>query len=335
MTELDRLLASMAATAGDYRADEGLALMTPKHIHKWVRQFDDEVQIPILREMDHVLKRTYCSKSAVQNFFADTVIKEPKIAGDNPRDFWQRARLLDIQQRGHSQKEILSLLKQEAQKQHGFTPGDNAGDDVFVYLDDALFTGKHAGDDIVKWLKDDAPAKGIVHIIVMVSHKFGEFKCNERLKEEAKNNGKAVRFVFWAARRYENRKQYRNQSTVLWPVHIPLEIKEHLGGTGEFSHQPRKAQGTLPPNAPFSSEEGRQLLENQLLVAGANLRSARRDMKDMMCPLGFSYFPPGFGSLTVTYRNCPNNCPLALWWGVDNAWHPLFPRKINTWEFTT
>jgi hypothetical protein len=36
----------------------------------------------------------------------------------------------------------------------------------------------------------------------------------------------------------------------------------------------------------------------------------------------------GFGSLIVTYRNCPNNAPLALW--VDHPWYPLFPRTTNT-----
>ena len=36
----------------------------------------------------------------------------------------------------------------------------------------------------------------------------------------------------------------------------------------------------------------------------------------------------GFGSLVVTFRNCPNNAPLALWAG--DPWYPLFPRRTNT-----
>jgi hypothetical protein len=35
----------------------------------------------------------------------------------------------------------------------------------------------------------------------------------------------------------------------------------------------------------------------------------------------------GFGSTIVTFRNCPNNAPLAFWAG--DPWYPLFPRKIN------
>lgn len=32
--------------------------------------------------------------------------------------------------------------------------------------------------------------------------------------------------------------------------------------------------------------------------------------------------------LILTYRNCPNNAPLAFW--VDAPWYPLFPRTTNT-----
>ena len=343
------MLASMVSTVGDYRADEGLALMTPEHIHKWVSQFDGEVQIPILREMDHVLKKTYCSKSAVQNFFADEIIQKPEIVGGNPRDFWQRTRLLDIQQRGHSQKEILSLFRRETPKRHGFTPGSHAADDAFVYLDDGLFTGKLAGDDLSAWIGEYAPARGVVYIITMVSHASGKRKCIERLSAEATNNNKSIRFEMLEKQLYYNYKSYPNLSTVLWPSHIPPDIKDknHLGGMDKYPLIFRDAQGAPPRKSPFSSEAGRQLLEDQFLRAGAKLRAACKDPKTMICPLGFSYFAPGFGALTVTYRNCPNNCPLALWWGTTNsgtevqqnappgAWYPLFPRKINTWEFST
>lgn len=36
----------------------------------------------------------------------------------------------------------------------------------------------------------------------------------------------------------------------------------------------------------------------------------------------------GFGSLIVTFSNCPNNAPLAFW--VDSPWYPLFPRATNS-----
>jgi hypothetical protein len=39
----------------------------------------------------------------------------------------------------------------------------------------------------------------------------------------------------------------------------------------------------------------------------------------------------GFGSVIVTFRNCPNTCPLPFWAG--DPWYPLFPRSTNTDAF--
>ena len=70
------------------------------------------------------------------------------------------------------------------------------------------------------------------------------------------------------------------------------------------------------------------------MLAGASIRESCASLSDKMKPLGFGDYGIGFGSMIVTYRNCPNNAPLALWWGVDGAkqsrrWVPLFPRKGN------
>jgi hypothetical protein len=65
------------------------------------------------------------------------------------------------------------------------------------------------------------------------------------------------------------------------------------------------------------------------------IRSFSQNPSPSLRPLGFGPFGVGFGSLFVTYRNCPNNAPLALWWGDPDAdpshpfskWRPLVPRK--------
>lgn len=85
----------------------------------------------------------------------------------------------------------------------------------------------------------------------------------------------------------------------------------------------------------FSSETGRQLLEEQFLLAGMRIRSFCKNPSQILRPLGFSPFGLGFGSMIATFRNCPNNAPLALWWGDPDAhaghpfrnWYPLLPRK--------
>ena len=63
------LVKSIASTIVDYRAGE-IDAPTPKHVENWIEQFDDEVQEPILEELDHVLKRTYMPKAAVQEFLS-------------------------------------------------------------------------------------------------------------------------------------------------------------------------------------------------------------------------------------------------------------------------
>lgn len=79
----------------------------------------------------------------------------------------------------------------------------------------------------------------------------------------------------------------------------------------------------------FSGENGRGLVEQEFLKAGVGIRDQSPYLTKYQRPLGNSVLETlGFGSMIVTYRNCPNNAPLALWAG--DPWYPLFPRKTNT-----
>ena len=102
----------------------------------------------------------------------------------------------------------------------------------------------------------------------------------------------------------------------------------------KFPFEPRETGGRVAHTV-FSSEENRQLLERELLLAGMHIRSLSQNPSPALRPLGFSPFGLGFGSTIVTYRNCPNNAPLALWWGDPQAapahpfarWYPLVQRR--------
>ena len=79
----------------------------------------------------------------------------------------------------------------------------------------------------------------------------------------------------------------------------------------------------------YSSDEARQLLEIEFLKAGVKIRNMCSHLNEYQRPLGNMVLETlGFGSLIVTFRNCPNNAPLALWAG--NPWIPLFPRTTNS-----
>jgi hypothetical protein len=96
------------------------------------------------------------------------------------------------------------------------------------------------------------------------------------------------------------------------------------------NHPPEKRyQGGTPRNdGIFSGEAARAVLERAFLKAGARIRSVCPYLPENARPLGYSKLMTlGFGATVVTYRNCPNNCPLALWAG--NPWYPLFSRKTN------
>ena len=69
-------------------------------------------------------------------------------------------------------------------------------------------------------------------------------------------------------------------------------------------------------------------LPDTLLASGLHIRSICPYLNVYQRPLGNMVLETfGFGALVVTFRNCPNNAPLALWAG--DPWYPLFPRKTN------
>ncbi|WP_423841980.1 phosphoribosyltransferase-like protein [Aeromonas veronii] len=73
-----------------------------------------------------------------------------------------------------------------------------------------------------------------------------------------------------------------------------------------------------------------------MLKAGSKIIGYCQNPSRVMKPLGFSVFDGyGFGSVVFTYNNCPNNNPLAFWWGNPEAnlysplrrWYPLMRRR--------
>lgn len=329
------LLASIANTIKDYRAGE-IAQPDAAHVDHWVKQFPAAAQDALLRETDHVLKQTYLNKDWVAGFLSHQV-KNDKLAGADPCDFWNKSNFLSIQQNGHSQEDMLALFSHCLKEQCGLKLvecGSPTG--PYIYLDDVIFSGSRVGNDLEAWIKEKAPETAAVHILVIAVHLFGEYKLLQRLRTIAAEQKKKIEFRCWRALGIENRHRYRDRSEVLLPAALPDDdrLKKYMAEEQKFPFEPRKAGGKLAFNV-FSGEEGRQLLERELLLAGVQIRGECKNPKAVMRPLGFSPFGLGFGSMIVTFRNCPNNAPLALWWGDPTApassplskWYPLLPRK--------
>jgi len=157
MSERSDLLTSLARTIEDYRVGD-LAARTPDDVDRWIQQFEGAIQVPLLRELDHVLKQTYFTKANVSEFFSG-LIAHKAVAGDTPCEYWPKAHFLDIQQQGHSQTEIRHVFGEGLVDQCGLEI-DNCGADGgdYFYLDD-VFTGGRIGNDLSAWVASDAPPK--------------------------------------------------------------------------------------------------------------------------------------------------------------------------------
>lgn len=330
MANRTELLESISRTVSDYRANDGIRLC-PQHVNQWVSQFSDDAQYPILFELDHVLRKTYFNADHVRSFLSH-IISLPTTKGFDPEKFWRSVNLLDIQVRGgRSQSDFLEVFSELLVQKFGFDKS-SCGEEkyIYLYIDDAIFTGERMMKDLCNWINASAPKYAKLYVFTIVSHE-GSYYNRNKVLEYARSSEKSIEIVFWSYSRpnFENRRKYRNNSDVLWPSSIPnrsdvIEYVESLG----FDACLRAGDGSGSREI-FFSDHGRNILEQQFLIHGVHIRNSSGKFPKKARPLGHTSLNTlGFGSTVVTYRNCPNSAPLALWAG-GASWYPLFPRKTN------
>lgn len=331
MTERSELLTSIAGHIKNFRAGE-IPQPTPDHVDRWVSQFSPGNQLALLREFNHVIDKSFIEKDLVESF-VDYLITNAKLVGADPASYWKTANFLRIQKDGMSQREMLKLFDEALQKKLGMDLkqcGMVGGD--FIYLDDVLFSGNRVATDVEAWLKEKAPPVGNLNVIVMALYTGASYYLrSKRLKEAIERSGKKIEIKYWRMLEMENQLNRSASSDVFWPAIIPDEplLRQYVASQ-RYEIKVRAAGGS---SHFFASEGGRQLLEYEFTNAGLQIMSRIQNQRANQRPLGFSLFGFGFGSTLVTYRNCPNNCPLAYWWGDPTAtsgalhWYPLLPRK--------
>ena len=328
MSQRTDLVASIANTIQDYRGGS-LPQPIPAHVERWVQQFDAAVQLSILQEIDHVLKKIYFSKEDVTKFLRGAM-RTQKLTGDKPEKFWRSASFLDIQGGGSSQTDMLALFSEQLEDEHGFGIDDcGQGDEVFIYLDDGIFTGNRVRRDLENWIRDHAPAQTTVHVICIAEHSGGRYYANGKIQEVIRASGKKIGMTWWHAIELEDRRAYSASSDVLRPTAIPNDpaVQAYVAAM-QYAPTLRTAGSPGAANL-FSSDAAKILLEQEFLKAGVHIRQICPNLGATQRPLGHMTLETlGFGSLIVTYRNCPNNAPLAFWAG--DPWYPLFPRTTNT-----
>lgn len=329
MFKRSKLLESVAKTIADYRDGEIEAPKpTPEHVEKWLNQFNESVQLPILKEIDHILKKTYLSNSKVEKFLFNVVASE-KLTGGDPHLYWPSVQILDIQESGNSQRDMLKMLGLALNRKLGLNLKDcSRKSRKFIYIDDGIYTGNRLLKDIRSWIHTGVPNRVELNVIVIVLHRGGEYYAKKEITKVSKSVGKTINIKWWRGVAIEDRRSCTKVSDVLRPKKIPHEqsVKNYVNS---LNYKPiLRTPGSLGKKKIFSSEEGRHVIEQEFLKAGVRIRSMCPKLNDYQRPLGNSVLETlGFGSMLVTFRNCPNNAPLALW--VGDPWYPLFPRRTN------
>lgn len=323
-------LKSIAQRIADYRAHDGFQIGTVDHVDKWVGQFGKNFQLPILSELDHVLSKTYYGKDFIKGFLSKIITNED-ITGNDVNQFWKNANLIEIQDDGSSQSDFLKIFSESLQNEVGFDKGQcGNGNDIFVYIDDAIFSGRRFRDDIVSWISNEAPKNATLYVVVIALYS-GYYWALKRIQNHATELGKNINVEVYRCIELENKRSNKNVSDVFWPTAIPddQKTKEHAEMVNSKYEIEFREGTSLGTQNVFKTDQGRKILEQEFLVKGVEIYNFTDNFPDLARPLGFSNLTTlGFGSTVVTYRNCPNNAPLAMWAGVP--WYPLFPRKQNS-----
>ena len=315
----------------DYRKGE-IPPLCPQHVKKWADQFSNRLQKTLLEEINYTLGKSYIPKTIFQSFIEQLLFNKNLVVGD-ASTFWRSVNFLNIQQAGNSQKDMLDIFNIALSENFGFGI-ENCGspEGLFIYLDDIIFTGNRVRRDIEAWVTQQAPVSCKIHIIVMACHASGQWYADNNITRTIIETGKTIPLKWWNCSKIEDRKKYINSSDVLRPIGIPYEnnITQYIKILEDEGYPVLFRQELTPHyiSSFFSNETGRQYLEEVFLESGVKIINNSSYFPYSMRPLGFSKLRIlGFGSLLVSYRNCPNTTPLALWAG--NPWYPLFPRKTN------
>jgi len=87
-------LQDIASTIVDYRKGE-ISPPDVEHVNRWISQFAADVRDPILQEVNHVLKRTYVTRSNVNDFLGG-LSGHKELTGGKRKKFWTEANILKI-----------------------------------------------------------------------------------------------------------------------------------------------------------------------------------------------------------------------------------------------
>src|ERR1700761_3207039 len=98
---------AVANLIADYRQGE-ITKPDAEHVSRWLHQFDAQIRAPFIAELQHVLSKTYLSKSTFEGFYRNQ-IEHDKLTGGDHATFWRQANFLRVQAHGTSQTDVLKI----------------------------------------------------------------------------------------------------------------------------------------------------------------------------------------------------------------------------------
>ncbi|HEX8974028.1 MAG TPA: hypothetical protein VF817_00900 [Patescibacteria group bacterium] len=341
--ERNDLIGKIVETAGDYRKGE-IAKFDAAHVEKWVSQFPlpKEEQTIILHELAHMLGNFYISKQAAEKNTRRilNIMSQERAGGCPVTD----VTFLRTQEEGKSQNAILEIADGILKDMHGVTTKECGGSKVFVYLDDCLYSGNKWRYDIRDSIQLPAKCEGMK----IISYHFAIYSGGRDYAKpyvEGYVSQRGGQLIMFRHDWYENVRDGENSLDIIWPQYIQGNkfVTSYVSHVANFcanmgwSQRPlfRKKQ-RMSANV-FTSAKNQHIVEQAFLDAGARMFCAANNPALSMRPMGFEVIATlGFGTPIVTWRNIPNNAPLALWYGDPSLgpnhplgkWYPLFPRKM-------
>jgi hypothetical protein len=290
-----------------------------EHVTDWLEMFDEPDRVA--DELAHVLRRSFLTREQAAAEIAGWLAKPKKVSRGRISS-WDETTFLDVAAGGGSQHAVLDLFDKAA-VENGEEPIRSRSGGVFVYADDVSVQGMRLLNDLTPWMEHEAPAE--FELVILLQRRLAgrESYLTNTLRERARSAGKKLaRITFWCNEEFSSADCYspavipENEDVAAWISKANIKPPTLRTGTGSGRF--------------FSSDAARRMIESEFLIAGARILAKTRNLqqKKHMRPLGNTVWPSlGIGVPIVTWRNCPNSAPLALW--AEGIVAPLFPRQSN------
>lgn len=352
---MDKIIEEIQSIIADFRKDEGVNI-DKERIKEWIKQFDKNDQIFLLTELKSIFEKRYISKNKVYNFLK-AVIKKLTIdyKYKSTQEFLSNSIFLSLQAENKSQTVILDLLANLLEKEYKFKIKNcgNKSKENYIYIDDILCTGNTLFLNIKDWaltsndntnnygllkqnkiklifcyifLHNKNFHKTISRLNYKIGNDFGSYTKTYRLIEVQNKLGTTSKLDFIFPIQFPNDKliiYYQNK--VDNAVNNYCKSKNYKLPSQDFYRNPNyPTKENL-----FSSPSNRNKFERIILKKGIEIINNSNVNISNMRSLGYE-LPSrknfGFGTLTFTYRNIPNNTPLVFWYS-GGGFLPLFVKN--------